>query len=225
MNSDTLGELRSRLSMTDIEVKITNSTPAPQSNYSSNISRSPVNLPSVASGLQLNHNIPSPSSPLSSLSSASSTSSPPTASANTNTGLRIIKEASLVGEISQVTASKPQNIGSISVSKKSRKSKTPVACRSQQRKVSSLKSSISNKDISNISSGGSNFNISNTHLRDRGMDMIAERTSNSNTLPTGAPNMSSTADINGLPLPPPNTGIKSYSDFMRNLAAKYNNNE
>ena len=223
MNSDTLGELRSRLSMTDIEVKITNSTPVPQSNYSSSIPRSPVNLPSVAPGLQISHNIPSPSSPLSSLSSASSTSSPPTASANTNTGLRIIKEASIIGELSQVTASKSQSIGNISVSKKSRKSKTPVACRSQQRKVSTLKAPISNKDLPNLTSGGINFNLNNTHLKEHGMDMIADKTSNSNTLST--PNMSSAADINGLPLPPPNTGIKSYSDFMRNLAAKYNNNE
>lgn len=31
--------------------------------------------------------------------------------------------------------------------------------------------------------------------------------------------------INEPPLPPPPGGIKSYSDFMRSLAAKYNNNE
>ena len=31
--------------------------------------------------------------------------------------------------------------------------------------------------------------------------------------------------FNEPPLPPPPGGIKSYSDFMRSLAAKYNNNE
>ena len=31
--------------------------------------------------------------------------------------------------------------------------------------------------------------------------------------------------LNEPPLPPPPGGIKSYSDFMRSLAAKYNNNE
>merc|ERR1711936_129665 len=55
-------------------------------------------------------------------------------------------------------------------------------------------------------------------------DMIAEKTTNS-TFPTGASTMSNSGDANGLSLPPPNPGIKSYSDFMRNLAAKYNNND
>ena len=223
MNSDTLGELRSRLSMTDIEVKITNPASASQSNYSSNISRSPVNISNSTSGLQSNPNIPSPSSPLSSLSSASSTSSPPTASANV--GLRIIKEASLNSEINQATSSKVSKLDNNSASKKSRKSKTPIACRGQPRKISASKSSHLTKDISTISSVGTSFNISNIHLKDRGMDMIAEKTTNSSTFPTGSSNMSNSADTNGLPLPPPNPGIKSYSDFMRNLAAKYNNNE
>ena len=223
MNFDTLGELRSRLSMTDIEVKITNSTPVSQSNHSSNISRSPVNVPSVASSFHLRQNIPSPSPPLSSLSSASSTSSPPTISSNT--GLRIIKEASLVGEQSLFSSQKVQQTGNSAISKKSRKSKTPVACRGQQRKTASAKPTCSDKDISVIPSGGSNLNLATLHLKDRSIDMIAEKTSNINKLSTGAPNMSNNADINGLPLPPPNTGIKSYSDFMRNLAAKYNNNE
>ena len=222
MNSDALGELRSRLSMTDIEVKITNS--ASQPNYSSNPQRSPVHGISVSSGLQLNQNIPSPSSPLSSLSPNSSTSSPPTA--GSNTGLRIIKEASLVGDVSQASPFKTQQIGNTSINKKGRKSKTPVPCRSQQRKISNSKSASSNRDVTSISSGGSSLNFTNIHNKDRGgMDMIAEKISNTNALSAGAPNMSNTSDINGLPLPPPNTGIKSYSDFMRNLAAKYNNNE
>ena len=222
MNSDTLGELRSRLSMTDIEVKITNPTPAPQTNYSSNISRSPVNGVGFSSGLQSSQNIPSPSSPLSSLSSTSPTSSPPTASANT--GIRIIKEASVTVESNQALSQKPLNFGNSVGSKKSRKSKTPIACRGQQRKVSASKSVNSTNNISSILSVGNNFNISNIHLKDRGMDMIAEKTTNS-TFPTGASTMSNSGDANGLSLPPPNPGIKSYSDFMRNLAAKYNNNE
>ena len=125
MDSDAIGELRSRLSMTDIEVKITNAAPpSSQSNYPSNISRSPINGPSAACGLQSNQNIPSPSSPLSSLSSHSSNSSPPTA--NSNTGLRIIKEASLVGDASQISSPKTYQVGNTSVSKKSRKSKKMV---------------------------------------------------------------------------------------------------
>ena len=223
MNSDTLGELRSRLSMTDIEVKISNPASASQNNYSSNISKSPVNGAAITSGLQSNQNIPSPTSPLSSLSSASSTSSPPTASSNL--GLRIIKEASLNSEINQATSPKIPKLDNNSANKKSRKSKTPIACRGQIRKVSPSKSTNPTKDISTLSSVGTNFNISNIHLKDRGMDMIAEKTTSSNTFPTGVPNMANSGDTNGLPLPPPNPGIKSYSDFMRNLAAKYNNNE
>ena len=221
MNSDTLGELRSRLSMTDIEVKITN--PASQSNYASNISRSPVNGANLVSTLQSNQNIPSPSSPLSSLSSASSTSSPPTASANA--GLRIIKEASVTSESNQVPSPKALKLEGNSANKKSRKNKTPIACRGQQRKVATSKASNPAKDIPTLSAIGNNFNISNIHLKDRGMDMIAEKSTNSSTFPTGAPNMSNSGDTNGLPMPPGNPGIKSYSDFMRNLAAKYNNNE
>ena len=226
MDSDAIGELRSRLSMTDIEVKITNAAPpSSQSNYPSNISRSPINGPSAACGLQSNQNIPSPSSPLSSLSSHSSNSSPPTA--NSNTGLRIIKEASIVADASQISSPKTYQVGNTSVSKKSRKSKTPVACRNQQKKVTAPKSTNSIKDSTSISSVGGVLNLTNIYGKDRGMDMIAEKNPNTNnTLSTGGPNMShNITDSNGLPLPPPSTGIKSYSDFMRNLAAKYNNNE
>ena len=40
-----------------------------------------------------------------------------------------------------------------------------------------------------------------------------------------APGVAEGASIMGLPPPPPGTGFKSYSDYMRSLAAKYNNNE
>ena len=224
MNSDALGELRSRLSMTEIEVKITNSTPTQQSTYSSNLSKSPVNITSIASNIQHQQNIPSPSPPLSSLSSASSAASPPTSASST--GLRIIKEASVVSELNHTSISKAQPNENSTNNKKSRKNKTPVACRSQQqKKVSASKPPSLNKDVSVLSAGGTNFILSTNRHKEHRMDMIADKSSSANVLSTGPSTVPVNPEVNGFPPPPAGTGIKSYSDFMRNLAAKYNNNE
>lgn len=86
--------------------------------------------------------------------------------------------------------------------KKSRKSKTPVF--RQQRRPSS----------------GGEENNSITGGSPKGTDQRA-------SLSPESPIVSEAKSllINEPPLPPPPGGIKSYSDFMRSLAAKYNNNE
>ena len=97
--------------------------------------------------------------------------------------------------------------------KKSRKNKTPVF--RQQRRPSS----------------GGEENSGNGSPK----NSIDQRASSSPESPISLPNLpTSEAEkrtsaaamlFNEPPLPPPPGGIKSYSDFMRSLAAKYNNNE
>jgi len=97
--------------------------------------------------------------------------------------------------------------------KKSRKNKTPVF--RQQRRPSS----------------GGEENSGNGSPK----NSIDQRASSSPESPISVPNLpTSEAEkrtsaaamlFNEPPLPPPPGGIKSYSDFMRSLAAKYNNNE
>ena len=98
--------------------------------------------------------------------------------------------------------------GGININKKSRKNKTPVF--RQQRRPSS----------------GGEENISNGNLSPK--NIIENRASSSPESPIASEAEKRTSAallINEPPLPPPPGGIKSYSDFMRSLAAKYNNNE
>ena len=105
------------------------------------------------------------------------------------------------------------NGGGQNSNKKSRKNKTPVF--RQQRRPSS----------------GGEENSGNGSPK----NSIDQRASSSPESPISVPNLpTSEAEkrtsaaamlFNEPPLPPPPGGIKSYSDFMRSLAAKYNNNE
>ena len=104
------------------------------------------------------------------------------------------------------------NGGSVNTNKKSRKNKTPVF--RQQRRPSS---------------GGDDNSGTGSPK-----NSIDQRASSSPDSPISVPTPTSEAEkrtsaaamlINEPPLPPPPGGIKSYSDFMRSLAAKYNNNE
>jgi len=101
--------------------------------------------------------------------------------------------------------------GTINTNKKSRKNKTPVF--RQQRRPSS---------------GGDDNSGTGSPK-----NSIDQRASSSPESPISVPTPTSEAEkrtsaasmlINEPPLPPPPGGIKSYSDFMRSLAAKYNNN-
>ena len=89
--------------------------------------------------------------------------------------------------------------------KKSRKSKTPI-CRSQRKlqltEDSKLESQIAGKFAESVL------------MRSKEMELAEKK----------GPKASPEA-VPGLPPPPPGTGFKSYSDYMRSLAAKYNNNE
>ena len=93
--------------------------------------------------------------------------------------------------------------GMIGSNKKSRKNKTPVF--RQQRRPSS----------------GGEENTSPISPK-----MQEQRASSSPESPlTSEAEKRTLPVVNEPPLPPPPGGIKSYSDFMRSLAAKYNNNE
>ena len=87
--------------------------------------------------------------------------------------------------------------------KKSRKSKTPVF--RQQRRPSS--------------GGEENQSPQSPKMQDHRASSSPESPVTSEVEKRPLPT------VNEPPLPPPPGGIKSYSDFMRSLAAKYNNNE
>ena len=89
--------------------------------------------------------------------------------------------------------------------KKSRKNKTPVF--RQQRRPSS---------------GGEDNNSNSPKINEHRASSNSPESPNRSTVEEKRPLQPL---INEPPLPPPPGGIKSYSDFMRSLAAKYNNNE
>ena len=91
--------------------------------------------------------------------------------------------------------------------KKSRKNKTPVFKRRP-------------------SSGEENTGTMSPKSNDpRGSSSPESPATSSDAGDSKRPQVASSLLINEPPLPPPPGGIKSYSDFMRSLAAKYNNNE
>ena len=89
--------------------------------------------------------------------------------------------------------------------KKSRKNKTPIF--RQQRRPSS--------------GGEENQNPISPKMQEHRASSSPESPVTSEATPEKRP----LPIVNEPPLPPPPGGIKSYSDFMRSLAAKYNNNE
>ena len=108
-------------------------------------------------------------------------------------------------EVKITTSSSLSNSGLPGSHKKSRKNKTPVF--RQQRRPSS----------------GGEENTSPISPK-----MPEQRASSSPESPLTSEAEKRTLAgniLNEPPLPPPPGGIKSYSDFMRSLAAKYNNNE
>lgn len=104
-------------------------------------------------------------------------------------------------EVKITTSSTTANGGSNSaqLQKKSRKSKTPVF---RQRRPSSEENGIKPERAHSLSPESP----VSSDLEKR-------------------PIAAGLLNVNEPPLPPPPGGIKSYSDFMRSLAAKYNNNE
>jgi hypothetical protein len=119
-----------------------------------------------------------------------------------------------MSEVEVKITTSSMNGGGLTSSKKSRKNKTPVFRQQQQQQQQRRASS----DQDQTTSGGPVSPIKPEQRASSSPETAV-------TASMEAKKPQTSVLINEPPLPAPPGGITSYSDFMRSLAAKYNNNE